>query len=369
MAPSISAVRPPPPQQARSWPAICKRKRMPASGQASPPRRPPSPSHPPLPDSSSVAISGSLGGGLMAFCFMMLPAMPISIAADRGGRAAQQAARRSVRAGGFPHQASRAPGAEGRHGRRACAATTSARRLPPPAQGRQRLLRADGRAVLGDPAARLHSRRPKRRHCRRERLRRAAARAVPPPPTKDGLADAGRLEGVEDDAQLHGAHNDDHLGGGVPAPAAAGRARQRSWARLPGLSVKVAQPGGGPAGGRRVRVASAAAQRAGGRPGRCSLGPPGEELLPVRIEDVAGDLGLALRADAGLGPAAAADRCCWACLSRPGCSSAGLHQRWARVAALTLSLALSEENISWLWAASISASSGSLPRASYRLTL
>jgi hypothetical protein len=28
-----------------------------------------------------VAVSGSLGGGLMAFCFMMLPAMPMSIAA------------------------------------------------------------------------------------------------------------------------------------------------------------------------------------------------------------------------------------------------------------------------------------------------
>jgi hypothetical protein len=37
-------------------------------------------------------------------------------------------------------------------------------------------------------------------------------------------------------------------------------------------------------------------------------------------------------------------------------------------AALTLSLALSEENISLLCAASISASSGSLPRASYFLT-
>ena len=42
-------------------------------------------SHSRLPASSSVAISGSLGGGEMAFCFSTLPATPISMPSGKQG--------------------------------------------------------------------------------------------------------------------------------------------------------------------------------------------------------------------------------------------------------------------------------------------
>ena len=63
---------------------------LPPAPSPLPPAPSPCPAPLPRPDSSSVAISGSLGGGMMAFCFITLAAMPIRPPAGIGGREARE---------------------------------------------------------------------------------------------------------------------------------------------------------------------------------------------------------------------------------------------------------------------------------------